>query len=64
MRYRSHKDLVFPEIGLGCYGLSGSYGPVDVDRYKDTLRRAFDLGVNFFDTAEGYGEAEKILGRS
>jgi aryl-alcohol dehydrogenase-like predicted oxidoreductase len=62
MNYRQHKDLLISEIGLGCYGLSGAYGPTDIESYKATLRRGYELGVNLFDTAEAYGDAEHVLG--
>ncbi len=52
------------EIGVGCYALSKAYGPVDVKQFKNMLRHAYELGVNFFDTAEGYGNAEKVLGET
>jgi aryl-alcohol dehydrogenase-like predicted oxidoreductase len=35
---------------------------VDVEAYKATLRRAYELGVTVFDAAEAYGDAEGILG--
>jgi len=38
------------------------YGAKDVHAFKQMLRHAFDLGVNYFDTAEAYGNAERILG--
>lgn len=62
MQYRQHKNLTISEIGLGCYGLSGAYGPKDIAQYRETLQRGFDLGINLYDTAEAYGEAERILG--
>jgi aryl-alcohol dehydrogenase-like predicted oxidoreductase len=64
MNYRTYKDMHLSEIGLGCYGLSGAYGPKDLTAYKQTIQRAFHLGVNFFDTAEAYGEAEGFLGKT
>jgi aryl-alcohol dehydrogenase-like predicted oxidoreductase len=42
-------------IGLGCMGMSGTYGEVDLDEAAATLLRAVDLGVTFFDTADSYG---------
>jgi aryl-alcohol dehydrogenase-like predicted oxidoreductase len=63
MRYTRIGDWRLSRIGLGCYGLSGAYGPVDEDSFERTLRAAFNAGVNFFDTAEGYGDAEAFLGR-
>ena len=62
MKYRTHKDLTLSEIGVGCYALSGVYGPKNRTQFKAMLRRAYELGVNFFEVAEGYGDAEQILG--
>jgi aryl-alcohol dehydrogenase-like predicted oxidoreductase len=42
-------------IGLGCMGMSQSYGNGDAEESVATLRRALDLGVTFFDTADAYG---------
>lgn len=64
MEYRGHKNFSISELGLGTYGLGGSYGSVDIDQYKKTIQRAFELGVNFFDTAAVYGDAEQILGET
>jgi len=62
MKYRKHRDLKISEVGVGTYSLSGVYGRKDIKEFKRMIYRAFDLGVNFFDTAEGYGDAERILG--
>lgn len=43
-------------IGLGCWGMSGSYGAADEDESVATIRRALDLGIDFIDTADSYGE--------
>ncbi len=53
-------------IGLGCMGLSQSYGHQDEAASIATLHRAVDLGVTFFDTAEVYGvhHNETLLGRA
>jgi len=64
MEYRQHNDLSLSEIGVGCYALSGVYGPKDITGFKKMLLRAHDLGVNFFDVAAGYGDAETILGET
>src|SRR3954453_20509470 len=53
-------------IGLGCWGMSGSYGPADEAESVATLHRALDLGINFIDTADSYGEGghnEALIGR-
>ncbi len=54
-------------IGLGCWGMSGSYGPADEAESAATLHRALDLGVNFIDTADSYGDDghnESLIGRA
>jgi aryl-alcohol dehydrogenase-like predicted oxidoreductase len=53
-------------IGLGCMGMSQSYGPADEAESIATLHRAVEFGCDFFDTAEGYGPFtnEELLGRA
>lgn len=41
--------------GLGCMGMSTTYGASDDKKSLATLRRAAELGVTLFDTAEVYG---------
>ena len=49
-------NLEVSAIGLGCMGLSFGYGPATERQQAITLiRKAFELGVTFFDTAEAYG---------
>lgn len=62
MNYCKHKDFTVSEIGVGCYSLSGVYGKKDINEFRNMINRAYELGVNFFDTAEAYGNAEEILG--
>ncbi|MEF9479044.1 aldo/keto reductase [Chryseobacterium sp. RRHN12] len=52
-------------IGLGCMGMSFAYGPTDEQESINTLHRALDLGVNFWDTADMYanGENEKLISK-
>lgn len=52
-------------IGLGCWGMSGSYGPADEAESEATLHRALDLGVTLIDTADSYGDGhnESLIGR-
>ncbi|WP_421743333.1 aldo/keto reductase [Cellulomonas sp.] len=61
-------DLVVSAIGLGCMGMSQSYGPNPGDRDDmiAVLRGAVDRGVTFFDTAEVYGPFvnEELVGEA
>ena len=52
-------------LGLGCMGMSQSYGVRNDEESRLTLLRALDLGVNFLDTADAYGggENERFVGR-
>ena len=67
MKTRKLGTLDVSALGLGCMGMSFAYGPA-ADEAKATavLRRAVDLGVTFFDTAEVYGPFtnEALLGRA
>jgi aryl-alcohol dehydrogenase-like predicted oxidoreductase len=53
-------------LGLGCMGMSQSYGEADEQESIATIHRAIDLGVTLFDTAEVYGPFanEELLGRA
>ena len=62
------QGLEVSALGLGTMGMTMAYGPSEDDEKSvETLRRAFELGVNFFDTAElygvGTGSNEKLVGR-
>jgi aryl-alcohol dehydrogenase-like predicted oxidoreductase len=62
------QDLQVSAIGLGCMGMSQSYGPNPGDRNAmiSVLRDAVDLGITFFDTAEVYGPYlnEELVGEA
>lgn len=42
-------------LGLGCMGMSFAYGPTDDKESLATLEKALDMGINFWDTADMYG---------
>ena len=53
-------------IGYGAMGFHLAYGAADTQAGLDLIKRAYDRGVTFFDTAElyGWGENEKFIGRA
>jgi aryl-alcohol dehydrogenase-like predicted oxidoreductase len=58
-------DLIVSRICFGCWQLSPRFwGDVDLDPWGNALKKALDLGVNFVDTADAYGDgyAESSLG--
>jgi aryl-alcohol dehydrogenase-like predicted oxidoreductase len=68
-RKLGRQGLTVSEIGLGCMGMSQSYGtPEERDERESiaTIHRAIELGVTFFDTAEAYGPYtnEELLARA
>ena len=52
-------------ISVGCWAIGGSWGKINDDESLEALHRALDLGVNFFDTADVYGDghSEQLLAR-
>lgn len=59
-------DLTVSAVGLGCMGMTYAYGGQEETKSIETLRRAVDIGVTFFDTAEVYGpfDNEILLGKA
>jgi len=55
-RQLGNSNLEVSAIGLGCMGMSFSYGPPkDKQEMTDLLRAALDRGITFFEAAEVYG---------
>ncbi|MCS3424531.1 aryl-alcohol dehydrogenase-like predicted oxidoreductase [Rahnella sp. BIGb0603] len=49
-------------LGLGCMGMTFGYGPaMDKSDAVTLIRKAYDQGITFFDSAEAYGEANEVL---
>ena len=66
-RKLGNSNLEVSAIGLGCMGMSYSYGPAkDVNEMSSLLRTAVERGVTFFDTAEVYGPYinEELVGQA
>ena len=64
-RRLGNSELEVSVMGLGCMGISHGYGVRNDAESAATLQRAFELGVNFYDTADMYGAGhnEEIVGR-
>lgn len=58
--------ITVPEVGYGCMGLSGIYGPIDDEASIDLVRKIVDLGVTMLDSSDAYGSGhnEEVLGRA
>ena len=55
----SAKQLAVSEIGMGCMGFSHGYGAgPDREQSISLMRRAYEMGCTFFDTAESYADGE------
>lgn len=56
--------LTVSALGYGAWGIGGSgWIGAREDESRRALERAIELGVNFVDTARGYGESERIVGQ-
>jgi aryl-alcohol dehydrogenase-like predicted oxidoreductase len=70
MEYRKlgRTDITVSVVAMGCWVLAGdaTWGRQDEVDSIATVRAGLDAGVNFFDTAEGYGggDSESVLGRA
>ncbi|HWZ90674.1 MAG TPA: aldo/keto reductase [Polyangiaceae bacterium] len=67
MHYRAlgRTGLNVSAVSFGAWAIGGTWGPVDDEDSLKALHRALDLGVNFFDTADVYGDghSERLLAR-
>lgn len=62
-----NSELRLSILGFGCWAMGASgWGPVDDNESIAAARRARDLGVNFFDTADvyGFGHSEEVLAKA
>src|SRR3989344_2775497 len=74
MKYRplGSSGVIVSEIGFGTWGIGGvtpgatSYGPTDDKKSREALACAFEMGINFYDTANIYGDghSEELLGEA
>jgi aryl-alcohol dehydrogenase-like predicted oxidoreductase len=66
MERRRLGELEVSAQGLGCMGMSAWYGPTDADESTATIHRALELGIDFLDTADVYGDGdnEELVGRA
>ena len=67
MQYRTlgSTGMKVSTVSFGAWAIGGTWGPVDDEQSMAALHRALDLGVNFFDTADVYGDgrSERLLAR-
>ena len=68
MRYTrlGETELNVSRICFGTWQTGGEWGEIDTEHAKSAARRALDLGINFFDTAQayGWGVSERLLGEA
>jgi aryl-alcohol dehydrogenase-like predicted oxidoreductase len=59
-------DLEVSRICFGTWQAGGDWGAIEEEEAKSAARRALELGINFFDTAQayGFGESERLLGQA
>ena len=66
MQYRNFSNIGWKvsEIGLGCWAIGSEWGNVSAEDAREVLKTSLDKGINFFDTADVYGDgrSEKFVG--
>lgn len=67
MKYRilGKTDYEISEVSYGSWAIGGSWGSVDDETSLKTMQKAVDMGINFFDTADVYGDgrSEQLIGK-
>lgn len=70
MQYRllGKTGLEVSTISMGCWGIGGQWGPVEESQALQTIRRAVEVGITLFDTADAYGMepgySEEVVGKA
>ncbi len=64
-RILGNNHLTVSSIGLGCWGMSHAYGKADEKESLATINHCLDLGINFLDTADVYGDGhnERLIAK-
>ncbi len=66
MKYREFSNIGWrvSEIGLGCWAIGSEWGDVSKEDATEVLKTSLDKGINFFDTADVYGDgrSEQFIG--
>src|SRR5262250_1075263 len=65
-RKLGRQGLQVSAIGMGCAGFAGNYGAADDEECIRTIHAAIELGINFFDTSDiyGNGKSEQLIARA
>jgi aryl-alcohol dehydrogenase-like predicted oxidoreductase len=65
-RKLGRQGLQVSAIGMGCAGFAGNYGAADDEECIHTIHAALELGINFFDTSDiyGNGKSEELIARA
>lgn len=59
------RDIPVSPLGFGLYAACGAYGTsLEEEEIISIIRNAYDLGILFYDTADKYGDTERVLGRA
>src|SRR5690349_5185952 len=66
MQTRKLGEVEVSAVGLGCMGMSGSYGPADEDESIATIHAAMEAGITLLNTGDFYGAGhnEMLVGRA